>query len=548
MTSYVFITGGVVSSLGKGITSACLGAILEARGLTISMIKLDPYLNVDPGTMSPFQHGEVFVTHDGTEADLDLGHYERFVRTTTGRNSNFTTGRIYESVIAKERRGDYLGATVQVIPHITDEIKDSVVRGAGDADICLVEIGGTVGDIESLPFLEAIRQMGVELGHDKVVYVHLTLVPYIATSSEIKTKPTQHSVKELRSIGIQPDILVCRSEQPLPDEQRKKIALFTNVKEAAVISAYDADDLYKIPGMLHEQGLDDIVVDQLRLDLPAAELREWQAIVDARENPQSEVDIAMVGKYVDLRDSYISLSEALLHGGIHTRTRVNIHYIEAQDIEERGIDCLKNMDGIVVPGGFGDRGIEGKIHAVRYARENEIPYLGICLGLQVAVIEAARHMANLDGAMSTEFEKDTPHPVVGLITEWQTAAGDVEERDEESHLGGTMRLGAQQVTLSKDSLAAMTYGSESIEERHRHRYEVNNHYRSRLEAAGMRFTGLSVDDLVEMIEIPDHPWFLASQFHPEFTSSPRDGHPLFAGFITAARLHHDGAMPRVAEA
>ncbi|MDH3747246.1 MAG: CTP synthase [Gammaproteobacteria bacterium] len=548
MTSYVFITGGVVSSLGKGITSACLGAILEARGLTISMIKLDPYLNVDPGTMSPFQHGEVFVTHDGTEADLDLGHYERFVRTTTGRDSNFTTGRIYESVIAKERRGDYLGATVQVIPHITDEIKESVARGAGDADICLVEIGGTVGDIESLPFLEAIRQMGVELGHDRVVYVHLTLVPYIATSSEIKTKPTQHSVKELRSIGIQPDILVCRSEQPLPDEQRKKIALFTNVKEAAVISAYDADDLYKIPGMLHEQALDDIVVKQLGLDLPSADLREWQAIVDARENPQTEVNIAMVGKYVDLRDSYISLSEALLHGGIHTRTRVNIHYIESQDIEERGIDCLKNMDGVVVPGGFGDRGIEGKIQAVRYARENDIPYLGICLGLQVAVIEVARHMANLDGAMSTEFDKDTPHPVVGLITEWQTATGDVEERDEESQLGGTMRLGAQQVTLLKDSLAAMTYGSESIEERHRHRYEVNNHYRERLEAAGMCFSGLSVDDLVEMIELPDHPWFLASQFHPEFTSSPRDGHPLFAGFISAARLHHDGAMPRVAEA
>ena len=548
MTSYVFITGGVVSSLGKGITSACLGAILEARGLSISMIKLDPYLNVDPGTMSPFQHGEVFVTHDGTEADLDLGHYERFVRTTTGRNSNFTTGRIYESVIAKERRGDYLGATVQVIPHITDEIKDSVRLGAGDADICLVEIGGTVGDIESLPFLEAIRQMGVELGHDRVVYVHLTLVPYIATSSEIKTKPTQHSVKELRSIGIQPDVLVCRSEQPLPDEQRKKIALFTNVREAAVISAYDADDLYKIPGMMHEQGLDDIVVRQLGLDLPPADLREWQAIVTAKANPDNEVTVAMVGKYVDLKDSYISLSEALLHGGIHTRTRVNIRYIESQDIEDRGIDCLKGVDGIVVPGGFGERGIEGKIQAVRYARENQIPYLGICLGLQVAVIEAARHLAGLEGAMSTEFDKSSPHPVVGLITEWQTASGAVEERDEQSDLGGTMRLGAQKVFLAEDSLAAATYGSDTIEERHRHRYEVNNHYRDRLEAAGLRFSGLSVDDLVEMIELPGHPWFLASQFHPEFTSNPRDGHPLFAGFITAARQYHEGALPRAAEA
>ena len=548
MTSYVFITGGVVSSLGKGITSACLGAILEARGLSISMIKLDPYLNVDPGTMSPFQHGEVFVTHDGTEADLDLGHYERFVRTTTGRNSNFTTGRIYESVIGKERRGDYLGATVQVIPHITDEIKESVVRGAGDADVCLVEIGGTVGDIESLPFLEAIRQMGVELGHDRVVYVHLTLVPYIATSSEIKTKPTQHSVKELRSIGIQPDILVCRSEQPLPAEQARKIALFTNVQQKAVISAYDADDLYKIPQMMHEQDLDDIVVKQFGMDLPPADLSEWDAIVEAKQNPQSEVTVAMVGKYVDLRDSYISLSEALLHGGIHTRTRVNIRYIEAQDIEEQGIACLEGVDGIVVPGGFGDRGIEGKIQAVKYARENGIPYLGICLGLQVAVIEAARHMAGLEGAMSTEFTKESPHPVVGLITEWQDASGDVEERDEASNLGGTMRLGAQQINLARGSLAALTYGSETIEERHRHRFEVNNNYRERLEAAGLSFSGLSVDNLVEMVEIPQHPWFLASQFHPEFTSNPRDGHPLFSGFIRAARQFHEHDLPQVAEA
>ena len=547
MTSYVFITGGVVSSLGKGITSACLGAILEARGLSISMIKLDPYLNVDPGTMSPFQHGEVFVTHDGTETDLDLGHYERFVRTVTGRNSNFTTGRIYENVIGKERRGDYLGATVQVIPHITDEIKESVRRGAGDADICLVEIGGTVGDIESLPFLEAIRQMGVELGHDRVVYVHLTLVPYIATSSEIKTKPTQHSVKELRSIGIQPDILVCRSEQPLPEEQRKKIALFTNVQEAAVISAYDVDDLYKIPQMMHDQGLDDIVARQLRLDLPPADLSEWEAIVDTKRNPTGAVDVAMVGKYVDLKDSYISLSEALLHGGIHTQTRVSIHYIESQEILDNGTDCLRDMDGIVVPGGFGDRGIEGKIRAVQFARENGIPYLGICLGMQLAVIEAARNLAGLEGAMSTEFDKSTPHPVVGLITEWQTASGDLEQRDEESDLGGTMRLGAQQILLVEGSLAARTYGAGSIQERHRHRYEVNNNYREKLEEAGLRFSGLSVDDLVEMAEIPGHPWFLASQFHPEFTSNPRDGHPLFKGFITAARQHHEGELPRAAE-
>ncbi len=549
MTSYVFITGGVVSSLGKGITSACLGAILEARGLTISMIKLDPYINVDPGTMSPFQHGEVFVTHDGTETDLDLGHYERFVRTAKGgRDSNFTTGRIYESVIAKERRGDYLGATVQVIPHITDEIKESVRRGAGDADICLVEIGGTVGDIESLPFLEAIRQMGVELGHDRVVYVHLTLVPFIPTSSEIKTKPTQHSVKELRSIGIQPDILVCRSEDPLPQEQRRKIALFTNVPEKAVISAYDADDLYKIPAMMHEQGLDGIVAAQLGLDLPDADLSEWEAIVHAKQNPEAEVDIAMVGKYMDLKDSYISLVEALQHGGIHTRTRVNIHFIESADIEDEGIDRLRDMQGIVVPGGFGDRGIEGKIDAVQFARENDVPYLGICLGMQVAVIEAARNLAGLDGAMSTEFDRDTPHPVIGLITEWQDHAGSTEQRDERSDMGGTMRLGAQAVTLVEGSLAERSYGSARIEERHRHRYEVNNNYRDRLSAAGLRFSGLSVDDLVEMVELPSHRWFLASQFHPEFTSNPRDGHPLFKSFISAVRRFSEGELPEAAEA
>jgi CTP synthase len=538
MTSYVFITGGVVSSLGKGITSACLGAILEARGLTISMIKLDPYINVDPGTMSPFQHGEVFVTHDGTETDLDLGHYERFVRTARGgRHSNYTTGRIYESVIAKERRGDYLGATVQVIPHITNEIKESVQKGAGDADICLVEIGGTVGDIESLPF-----------GHDRVVYVHLTLVPYIPTSSEIKTKPTQHSVKELRSIGIQPDILVCRSEKPLPTDERKKIALFTNVPEKSVISAYDADDLYKIPAMMHEQGLDSIVARQLGLDLPPADLGEWDAVVEAKQNPTAEVDVAMVGKYMDLKDSYISLVEALQHGGIHTRTRVNIHFLESADLENEGVECLRDMDGIVVPGGFGDRGIEGKIQAVRFARENGIPYLGICLGMQVAVIEAARNLAGLEGAMSTEFEKDTPHPVVGLITEWQDASGDVEERDEESALGGTMRLGAQAVALAEGSLAAKSYGATEIVERHRHRYEVNNNYRDELARAGLVFSGLSVDDLVEMVEIEDHPFFLASQFHPEFTSNPRDGHPLFKSFIAAVRARAEAELPEAAEA
>jgi CTP synthase len=549
MTSYVFITGGVVSSLGKGITSACLGAILEARGLTISMIKLDPYINVDPGTMSPFQHGEVFVTHDGTETDLDLGHYERFVRTAKGgRHSNYTTGRIYESVIAKERRGAYLGATVQVIPHITDEIKQGVKKGAGDADICLVEIGGTVGDIESLPFLEAIRQMGIELGKDRVVYVHLTLVPYIPTSSEIKTKPTQHSVKELRSIGIQPDILVCRSEKPLPSAERRKIALFTNVQEKAVISAWDADDLYKIPAMMHEQGLDDIVTRQLGLDLPEADLHEWHAIVDAKQNPTGEVNIAMVGKYMNLKDSYISLVEALNHGGIHNRTRVKIHFIESRDIEEQGIDRLRSMDGIVVPGGFGDRGIEGKIETVKFARENRIPYLGICLGMQVAVIEAARNLAGLEGAMSTEFNKETPHPVIALITEWRDQTGDTEERSEESDMGGTMRLGAQAVTLAEGSLAALSYGDTQIEERHRHRYEVNNNYRDELSKAGMVFSGLSVDDLVEMIEIPDHPYFLASQFHPEFTSNPRDGHPLFKSFISAAREYSESELSEVAEA
>ena len=539
MTSFVFVTGGVVSSLGKGITSACLGAILESRGLSISMIKLDPYINVDPGTMSPYQHGEVFVTADGTEADLDLGHYERFVRTSTGRNSNFTTGRIYQSVIAKERRGDYLGATVQVIPHITDEIMESVRSGAGEADICLVEIGGTVGDIESLPFLEAIRQMRIELGSKRVIFVHLTLVPYIAVSSEIKTKPTQHSVKELRSIGIQPDILICRSEKMLPNEQKHKIALFTNVPDEAIISAFDVDDLYKIPEMMHGQGFDDIVVRQLNLDLPPANLNDWRDIVLAKKNPKNTVNIAMVGKYVELRDSYISLTEALLHGGIHTNTRVNIHYFESQDIEENNADCLKNMDGIVIPGGFGDRGIEGKIKSVQFSRENNIPYLGICLGLQVAVIEISRNLANLKDAHSTEFNSNTPHPVIALITEWQTQSGEIQERDETSDLGGTMRLGAQEIHLSKNTLAAKTYNSKIIKERHRHRYEVNNNYRSSLEKIGICFSGLSVDDLVEIIELIDHPWFFASQFHPEFTSNPRDGHPLFKSFIMASHEYKE---------
>jgi len=546
MTRFIFITGGVVSSLGKGITAASLGAILESRGLKVCLMKLDPYINVDPGTMSPFQHGEVFVTEDGTETDLDLGHYERFVRTKTGRNSNFTTGRIYSDVIARERRGDYLGATVQVIPHITDEIKQSVMRGAGDADVCLVEIGGTVGDIESLPFLEAIRQMGVELGRERVIYIHLTLVPYIAASKEIKTKPTQHSVKELRSIGIQPDILVCRSEQPLPGEQRAKIALFTNVEERAVISAVDVDDLYKIPLMLQEQALDTIVIDKLRIDANAANLEEWHAVVEARAKPEAEVTVAMVGKYVDLKDSYISLTEALRHAGIQTRTRVNISYVEAADLENDGVGRLADVDAILVPGGFGDRGIEGKIRAVQLAREKGIPYLGICLGLQVAVIEFARHVVGLDGAHSTEFVSNAPHPVIALITEWQDTGGSKHERSAESDLGGTMRLGAQRCNLKTGTRARDVYGSDSIYERHRHRYEFNNLYMEQLRQAGLEFSGLSDDGLVEVVELPGHPWFLACQFHPEFTSNPRDGHPLFTSFVSAARSCQSLKLPRAA--
>jgi CTP synthase len=535
MPRFLFVTGGVVSSLGKGITAASVGAILEARGLKISMVKLDPYLNVDPGTMSPFQHGEVFVTEDGTETDLDLGHYERFVRTTAGRNSNYTTGRIYGSVIAKERRGDYLGATVQVIPHVTDEIKRGVSLGAGDADICIVEIGGTVGDIESLPFIEAIRQVGIDLGRNNVAYIHLTLVPYIATSSEIKTKPTQHSVKELRSIGIQPDVLVCRSEQVLPDEQRRKIALFTNVQERAVISAMDVDDIYCLPMVLRDQGIDDIIVDQFGLDVPPADLSEWEAVVAAKKRQDAEVTVALVGKYVDLRDSYKSLAEALMHAGLQTKTKVVIRYIESGQVESGDLQCLADVDAIVVPGGFGDRGVEGKINTVRYARENRIPYLGICLGMQAAVIEYARHVAGLKNAHSTEFEPAAEQPVIALITEWRDQDGSSQERDSDSNLGGTMRLGAQECKLTPGSVAARMYGRENIYERHRHRFEFNNHFRQQLSEAGLVFSGISVDDLVEVVEIPDHPWFVGVQFHPEFTSNPRDGHPLFTGFIKAAR-------------
>jgi CTP synthase len=544
MTKYICVTGGVVSSLGKGIAAASLGAILEARGLKVSMVKLDPYINVDPGTMSPFQHGEVYVTNDGTETDLDLGHYERFIRTTTSRNSNFTTGRIYERVIAKERRGDYLGATVQVIPHITDEIKHCIRLGAGDADVCMVEIGGTVGDIESLPFLEAIRQMGVELGHDNVLYMHLTLIPYISTAGEIKTKPTQHSVKELRSIGIQPDVLLCRAKDPLPDEQRRKIALFTNVEERAVFSAVDADDLYKIPSLLHEQKLDDIVVDKLRLTVPPADLSEWRSVVVAKANPDASITIAMVGKYVNLKDAYLSLNEALMHAGVRTRTRVNIQFIEATDIEKHGVGALAGVDAILVPGGFGERGVEGKIAAVRYAREQQIPYLGICLGMQLAIIEYARNVAGLEGAHSTEFNRGTSHPVIALISEWQDLKGTVEQRSDQSQMGGTMRLGAQEVRLSHGSRVHQIYSADVIHERHRHRYEFNNTYLQKLMNAGLRFSGFSRDGLVEMVELPQHPFFVASQFHPEFRSTPRDGHPLFTGFIKAARTHAQEQMPK----
>ena len=537
MTRYVFITGGVVSSLGKGIAAASLGAILESRGVNVTLLKLDPYINVDPGTMSPFQHGEVYVTEDGAETDLDLGHYERFVRTPMTRRNNFTTGRIYQNVIQQERRGDYLGATVQVIPHITDEIKRCIKEGAGDANLALVEIGGTVGDIESQPFLEAIRQMRMELGSERSLFIHLTLVPYLETVGEIKTKPTQHSVKELRSIGIQPDVLICRTDRRLPDNERGKLALFTNVAESAIISAVDVDNLFRLPRLFHEQRLDDIVLDKFGVEARDADLSEWDAVVDALERPvpNAEVNIAMTGKYTGLTDSYKSLSEALIHAGIRTRTRVNIHYVNSGEIEQNGANPLRDMDAILVPGGFGDRGIEGKIATVSYARKNQVPYLGICLGMQVAVIEFARHVAGLEGANSTEFDPETPHPVIGLIAEWLSRDGRVEKRDGASDLGGTMRLGGQHCRLTAGTLVEDMYGAPEIMERHRHRYEFNNNYKETLERHGLVVSGMSADGkLVEIVELARHPWFVGCQFHPEFSSTPRDGHPLFTGFVKAA--------------
>ena len=543
MTRYIFITGGVVSSLGKGITSASLGAILEARGLDVTLLKLDPYINVDPGTMSPFQHGEVYVTEDGTETDLDLGHYERFVRTKMRKKNNFTTGFIYQNVIQKERRGDYLGATVQVIPHITDEIKHHIKEGASNSDIAMVEIGGTVGDIESQPFLEAIRQLRIELGPESTLFIHLTLVPYISAVGEIKTKPTQHSVKELRSIGIQPDCLICRTDQIIPENVKKKIALFTNVEESAIISAIDVDSIYKIPKVLHEQNLDEIVIKKFNLDLPQANLTEWHNVVDAIDNSDNEVNIAMVGKYIGLADSYKSLSEALIHAGIKTRTKINIVYVDSEEIEKNGSECLQNVDAILVPGGFGNRGIEGKISTVKYARENGLPYLGICLGMQVAVIEIARNLAGLKNSDSTEFNKNTDHPVIALITEWQDAKGTQEKRSKGFDLGGTMRLGGQDCKLIEGSLVRDLYKSDSVVERHRHRYEFNNKYKEKLESVGMSIAGYSVDEeLVEIIEIPKHPWFVGCQFHPEFTSTPRDGHPLFTSFIEAALKYKESDL------
>jgi CTP synthase len=540
MTKFVFVTGGVVSSLGKGIAAASLAAILEARDLKVTLVKLDPYINVDPGTMSPLQHGEVFVTEDGAETDLDLGHYERFIDARMTRSNNHTTGQIYENVIRKERRGEYLGNTVQVIPHITDEIKRCIYEGAGDADVALIEIGGTVGDIESLPFLETIRQMGTQLGRDRALFIHLTLVPYIPSAGEIKTKPTQHSVKELRTIGIQPDVLICRMDRALPASERRKIALFTNVPEQSVISAIDVDSIYKIPVEFHKQKLDEIVIKQLNLEAPEADLSQWQRVIENLDYPQGEVNIAMVGKYMELTESYKSLSEALIHAGIHTRTKVNVKYIDSEIIERNGTSVIEDMDAILVPGGFGKRGVEGMIQAAQYARENNVPYLGICLGMQVAVIEYARNKAGLSGAFSTEFDENTEHPVIGLITEWQKEDGSIEQRSENSDLGGTMRLGGYICTLEQDSLAQQTYGETEVIERHRHRYEFNNNYKQSLEEAGLRFSGMSKDQsLAEMIEIPEHPWFVACQFHPEFTSTPRHGHPLFEGFINAANVNRD---------
>ena len=537
MTRYIFVTGGVVSSLGKGIAAASLGAILESRGLGVTHLKLDPYINVDPGTMSPFQHGEVFVTEDGAETDLDLGHYERFTRAKMGRRNNFTTGQIYESVIKKERRGEYLGKTVQVIPHITDEIKAYIKRGAEGADVAIIEVGGTVGDIESLPFLEAIRQMGIEEGRTGTCFIHLTLLPYIHAAGELKTKPTQHSVKELREIGIQPDILLCRADRSIPVEERRKIALFCNVMPEAVIEALDATSIYKIPGMLHDQMLDEIVCHKLGILARAADLSVWKQLVDALEHPLHEVDIAFVGKYVDLTESYKSLSEALTHAGIHTRSKVNIHYIDSEALERDGSAALARMDAILVPGGFGKRGTEGKIAAIRYAREMKVPYLGICLGMQLAVVEYARDVAGMQGAHSTEFDPETPYPVIGLIIEWQTADGHFEQRTADSDLGGSMRLGGQVCLLEAGSLARAVYGRDQVVERHRHRYEVNNALRSRLIEAGLVVSGHAPGtDLCEMVELPRevHPWFVGCQFHPEFTSNPREGHPLFTAFVEAA--------------
>jgi CTP synthase len=536
MTKYVFVTGGVVSSLGKGIAAASLGAILESRGIKVTMLKLDPYINVDPGTMSPFQHGEVFVTDDGAETDLDLGHYERFISSRMGKRNNFTTGQIYETVIKKERRGEYLGKTVQVIPHITDEIKTHIKRGAEGAEVAIVEVGGTVGDIESLPFLEAIRQMGFEEGRENTCYIHLTLLPWIPTAGELKTKPTQHSVKELREIGIQPDLLLCRSDRSLPEDERHKIALFTNVPSEAVISAVDASSIYQIPGLLHAQKMDEIVCRKLNIKAKAADLSSWDKIVDALAHPKHEVNIAFVGKYVDLTESYKSLTEALIHAGIHTQSKVRIHYMDSEDIERDGTAVLEPMDAILVPGGFGKRGTEGKMKAIQFARENKKPYLGICLGMQLAVIEYARNVANLKDANSTEFNPEGPHPLVGLITEWQDADGQIEVRSEDSDMGGTMRLGAQKCPIEAGTLAAQIYGAE-VNERHRHRYEVNNHYVDQLKAAGLVISARTpTEQLCEMVELPQnvHPWFVACQFHPEFTSNPRTGHPLFKSYIEAA--------------
>jgi CTP synthase len=539
MTKYVFVTGGVVSSLGKGIAAASLGAILESRGIKVTMLKLDPYINVDPGTMSPFQHGEVFVTDDGAETDLDLGHYERFISQRMAKRNNFTTGQIYETVIKKERRGEYLGKTVQVIPHITDEIKAHVKRGAEGADVAIVEVGGTVGDIESLPFLEAIRQMGFEEGKTNTCFIHLTLLPWIPTAGELKTKPTQHSVKELREIGIQPDILLCRADRNVPDDERRKIALFTNVSPEAVISVVDADSIYKVPGFLHEQMLDEIVCHKLNILAKAADLSSWKKITYALENPKNLVNIAFVGKYIDLADSYKSLTEALIHAGIHTESKVKVHYIDSEDIEAKGTAALENMDAILVPGGFGVRGTEGKIAAIQYAREHKIPYLGICLGMQLAVIEFSRNVAGLAGANSTEFNTNAPHKLIGLIDEWQDATGKVEKRDEHSDLGGTMRLGAQACPIVPDTMAASIYGTQ-VNERHRHRYEVNNHYVEQLKAAGLVISARTpTENLCEIVELPKamHPWFMAVQFHPEFTSNPRTGHPLFTAYVNAALMN-----------